>query len=151
MMLRRLVILQYVRFIWQPLRITPNLILFSFGATVTAGAEHIVVVELKGPDDTAGWPEYEQLNSYVSYLKSRFPSNRVEGILVARSHDEGVKENAGRTIAFKEWNELLLRSRKEHMELIAALLAGAKQMPWTPEFNRFANSAVVLLQASSHR
>ncbi|MCF7221605.1 ATP-binding protein [Marilutibacter chinensis] len=94
------------------------------GATVTGGADHIVVVELKGPDDTAGWPEYEQLNSYVSYLKSRFGDSRVEGVLVARSHDEGVKEIAGKTIAFKEWKDLLLRSRKENMELIAALLAG---------------------------
>jgi len=94
------------------------------GATVTGGSDHIVVVELKGPDDTAGWPEYEQLNSYVSYLKSRFGSSKVEGVLVARSHDEGVKEIAGKTIVFKEWKDLLLRSRKEHMELIAALLAG---------------------------
>lgn len=94
------------------------------GATVTGGADHVVVVELKGPDDTAGWPEYEQLNSYVSYLKSRFGSTKVEGVLVARSHDEGVKEIAGKTIIFKEWKDLLLRSRREHMELIAALLAG---------------------------
>lgn len=94
------------------------------GATVTGGSDHIVVVELKGPDDTAGWPEYEQLNSYVSYLKSRSGSSKVEGVLVARSHDQGVKEIAGKTIVFKEWKDLLLRSRKEHMELIAALLAG---------------------------
>lgn len=94
------------------------------GATVTGTTDHVVVVELKGPDDTAGWPEYEQLNSYVSYLKSRFGSIKVEGVLVARSHDEGVKEIAGKTIVFKEWKDLLLRSRGEHMELIAALLAG---------------------------
>lgn len=94
------------------------------GATVTGGSDHIVVVELKGPADTAGWPEYEQLNSYVSYLKSRFGSTRVEGVLVARSHDDGVKEIASKAIIFKEWKDLLLRSRRENMELIAALLAG---------------------------
>ena len=94
------------------------------GATATGANDHVVVVELKGPNDTAGWPEYEQLNSYVSYLKSRFGSIKVEGVLVARSHDEGVKEIAGKTIMFKEWTDLLLRSRSEHMELIAALLAG---------------------------
>jgi hypothetical protein len=96
------------------------------GSMVTGGSDHIVVVELKGPDATAGWPEYEQLNSYVSYLKSRFGSSRVEGILVARSHDSGVMENAGKTIFFMEWKDLLLRSRKAHMELIAALLAGSE-------------------------
>lgn len=95
------------------------------GATVTGEKDHIVVVELKGPDDTAGWPEYEQLNSYVSYLKSRSGSSTVEGILVARSHDQGIIEIAGKTIQFKEWKDILLRSRREHMELIAALLAGS--------------------------
>lgn len=96
------------------------------GATVTGATDRILIVELKGPDDVASWPEYEQLHSYVSYLKSRYGSTIVEGILIAGSHDPNIKEGAGRTIYFKEWREVLLRSRKEHMELIAALLAGSE-------------------------
>lgn len=96
------------------------------GATVTGQQDSILVVELKGPGATAGWPEFEQLNSYISFLASRFTSAKVEGILVAGSHDEGALDHAIRSVKAKKWNELLLRSRKDHIELIAALLAGSE-------------------------
>ncbi|WP_257803390.1 ATP-binding protein [Burkholderia glumae] len=84
----------------------------------------ILVVELKGPDDTAAWPEFQQLTSYTSYLQSRFTKAEVQGILVARSFDEGIAKQKPPTITFAEWPKLLLRSRKEHMVLLASLLAG---------------------------
>jgi hypothetical protein len=84
----------------------------------------LLVVELKGPDETAAWPEYQQLFSYMSYLQSRYTDATVEGILIARSFDAGIIKQKGPTIQFKAWPELLLRSRKDHMAMLAAILAG---------------------------
>lgn len=89
-----------------------------------ASDQKILVVELKGPDDTAGWPEFQQLMSYVSYIQSRHSSATVLGILVARSFDDGIEKQRPGTITFSEWSSLLLRSRRDHMVLLAGLLAG---------------------------
>ncbi|KWI07875.1 ATP-binding protein [Burkholderia ubonensis] len=89
-----------------------------------ASDSYILVVELKGPDDTAAWPEFQQLTSYTSYLQSRFTTATVEGILVARSFDPGIEKQRPMSITFAEWPELLKRSRREHMVLLASLLAG---------------------------
>ncbi|WP_229773092.1 hypothetical protein, partial [Burkholderia cenocepacia] len=89
-----------------------------------ASDSYILVVELKGPDDTAAWPEFQQLTSYIGYLQSRFTSATVEGILVARSFDQGIEKQRPGSITFSEWPELLKRSRREHMVLLASLLAG---------------------------
>jgi hypothetical protein len=88
-----------------------------------------LVVELKGPDETAAWPEYQQLWSYISYLQSRFPDATIEGMLIARSFEGGIVKQRLGTIQFKTWNDLLLRSRKDHMELLAAILAGTGADP----------------------
>lgn len=95
---------------------------FVFFADATD--QKIVIVELKGPGDTAGWPEYQQLWSYVSYIQSRHTSATVLGILVARSFDDGIKKQKPPTVTFSEWTDLLLRSRRDHMVLLAGLLAG---------------------------
>lgn len=84
----------------------------------------ILVVELKGPDDTAAWPEFQQLFSYMSYLQSRFTDSTVEGMLIARSFDPGIEKLKTPTMRFKPWPEILLQSRKDHMDLLAAILAG---------------------------
>ena len=68
------------------------------GATVTGTADRILVVELKGPNDTANWKEYEQLHSYVSYIQSLSGDSIVEGVLIAGSHDPAMMRTSGRTI-----------------------------------------------------
>lgn len=89
-----------------------------------ANDSRILVVELKGPDDTAAWPEFQQLWSYMSFLQSRYTKADVQGILVARSFDEGIEKQRPNSMIFSEWPELLRRSRRDHMALLASLLAG---------------------------
>lgn len=88
-----------------------------------------LIVELKGPDETAAWPEYQQLWSYISYLQSRYPDATIDGMLIARSFEGGIVKQKLDSIQFKTWHELLLRSRKDHMELLAAILAGTNADP----------------------
>lgn len=91
-----------------------------------ASETKILVVELKGPDDTAAFPEYQQLHAYMSYLKSRYARCTVYGILVARSFDEGIEDMKTQTMSYLSWPDLLKRSRRDHMHLLAALLAGTE-------------------------
>ena len=84
----------------------------------------MLIVELKGPNDTAAWPEYQQLLSYMSYLQSRFTDATIEGMLIARSFDKGIEKLKTATMYFKPWPEILLKSRKDHMDMLAAILAG---------------------------
>lgn len=86
----------------------------------------ILIVELKGPGDVASWPEYEQLHAYMSYVQSRNSSALVKGVLLARSFDEGIQRQKPPTVDFVEWQTLLLKSRKDHMILLAGLLAGTE-------------------------
>ncbi|MCQ3002572.1 ATP-binding protein [Pseudomonas syringae] len=84
----------------------------------------ILIVELKGPGDVAEIEEYQQLHSYVLYLSSRFQSSNVTGLLVAGSHAQYVAKMASPVIGFETWTDVLLRSRRGHMDLLSALLVG---------------------------
>ncbi len=86
----------------------------------------ILIVELKGPNAIASWAEDEQLDSYKRYLQSRYTTSTVRGILVAGSFDENVEKQKSITTDFTKWKDVLLRSRRDHMQLLAALLAGSE-------------------------
>lgn len=86
----------------------------------------ILIVELKGPEITASWGEDEQLDSYKRYLQSRFTKSTVKGILVAGGFEETVLKQRSITTEYMKWEDVLLRSRRDHMELLAALLAGTE-------------------------
>lgn len=84
----------------------------------------ILIVELKGPADTAQHEEYQQLHSYVLYLSSRFPSSNVSGLLVSGDHAPYLMRNRSEAIDFAKWSDVLLHSRRGHMDLLTALLVG---------------------------
>ena len=85
--------------------------------------EHLVV-EPKGPGDIADHEEYQQLHSYVLYLASRFQSAKVTGLLVSGGHADYLTNYRSQAIDFEKWSDVLLRSRRGHMDLLAALLVG---------------------------
>lgn len=91
--------------------------------------KNILVVELKGNEITASWEEDEQLDSYKRFLQSKFTNTKVRGILVAGGFEENVKEQGSKTTDYQKWDDILLRSRRDHMKLLAALLAGADADP----------------------
>ncbi|BCM24155.1 ATP-binding protein [Methyloradius palustris] len=91
-----------------------------------ANQNNMVIVELKGPEITASYGQDEQLNSYVRYLQSRFPGSNVNGILVSGNFDEVLYKTASVAVEYVRWEDVLKRSRRDHMELLAALLAGSE-------------------------
>jgi hypothetical protein len=98
----------------------PDIVFFE-----DANQNQILVVELKGPEISASYGEDEQLTSYVKFLQSRFTSSTVKGILVAGSFDENIYKSKSIAIDLMDWGTILKKSRRDHMELLAALLAGA--------------------------
>lgn len=105
-------------------RTKPDFVFFG-----TAEDKEILVVELKGPSDTAQFEEFEQLRAYVTYLKSRFTDSDVRGILVARDHSPSMDGLVPPIITFEKWDTLLMRSRRAHAELLEAMLVGADPAP----------------------
>jgi hypothetical protein len=99
----------------------PDLVFFE-----DANQASILVVELKGPEITAAYGEDEQLNSYVRYLQSRFPASEVKGILLAGSFDPVIMKTGSIAVEYVTWDTILKASRRDHMELLAALLAGTE-------------------------
>lgn len=91
--------------------------------------KNILVVEIKGNEVTASWEEDEQLSSYKRFLASKFTSSKVDGILVAGGFLENMVANGAKNTSYIKWNDILLRSRRDHMELLAALLAGTDADP----------------------
>jgi hypothetical protein len=100
-------------------RTMPDFVFFG-----TAEDREILVVELKGPGDVAEHEEYQQLHSYVLYLASRFQSAKVTGLLVSGGHAEYLYKYSSQAIDFEKWDDVLLRSRRGHMDLLTALLVG---------------------------
>lgn len=100
-------------------RTLPDFVFFG-----TAEDREILVVELKGPNDVAEHEEYQQLHSYVLYMASRFQGSKVTGLLVAGSHAEYLANYASPAIGFEKWSDILLNSRRGHMDLLSALLVG---------------------------
>ncbi|MEJ5136969.1 MULTISPECIES: ATP-binding protein [Acinetobacter] len=94
--------------------------------------KNIIVVELKGPDATVAWLEFNQLQSYMQYFQSRFPEANVTGYLIARGIEESVLKQAPSTVKFKSWSRILNESRKEHMQTLATILAGNDVSPTDP-------------------
>jgi hypothetical protein len=100
-------------------RTLPDFVFFG-----TAEDREILVVELKGPGDIAENEEYQQLHSYVLYLASRFQSAKVSGLLVSGGHAPYLSSYRSQAIDFEKWDDVLLRSRRGHMDLLTALLVG---------------------------
>lgn len=100
-------------------RTLPDFVFFG-----TAEDREILVVELKGPGDVAENEEYQQLHSYVLYLASRFQSAKVSGLLVSGGHAAYLSSYRSEAIDFEKWDDVLLRSRRGHMDLLTALLVG---------------------------
>ncbi|WP_151867940.1 ATP-binding protein [Acinetobacter soli] len=91
----------------------------------TASDNEFLIIELKGPELAIGANEIQQLASYIMYIRQRFHGCKIKGVLVSGSFVEGALEDCPPSITPITWNNILLNSRHNHMELLAALLAGS--------------------------
>lgn len=66
----------------------------------------------------------------MMFLKRRSQGSTVRGILVSSHFDEVIEgESRPSGITYISWNDILLQSRLNHMELLSALLAGSDTNP----------------------
>ena len=92
--------------------------------------EDILVIELKD-NNNVGFPEFEQLRSYVEFIENRYPTSNVKGYLIASSIDEITKKRIDdhSSLEFMSWDTLFKKSRKEYMAFLTALLLMTDENP----------------------
>lgn len=85
--------------------------------------EGFLVIELKD-NASVGHTEFEQLRSYVEYLKRTYPTSSVKGYLIAGSVDTLTEDliKQHKLLEFMSWDTLLKKSRKEYITFLTALL-----------------------------
>lgn len=84
---------------------------------------HFVVVEIKSPREDLTLRNREQLAAYMVYLEQQYPDAKREGLLVG-ANGKGLPPS--RTdIKIMPWADVVARSRRAHVELLAAMLKTA--------------------------
>jgi hypothetical protein len=89
----------------------------------------IVVVELKNPgqEHLLTMQNEFQLSTYLRYLKVRYPDAKIRGLLIGNNYSKLAPQD--RNVEVLDWSDVLLRSRKGHIELLASMLVGANPDP----------------------
>ncbi len=68
-----------------------------------------------------------QLSTYLRYLIVRYPNARIRGLLIGNNYSKLAPQD--RNVEVLDWSDVLLRSRKGHVELLASMLVGANPDP----------------------
>jgi len=82
------------------------------------------VVELKGPTDPLLMENVEQLRGYLNFIKGKYPKANISGMLIGQKADN--IDAYDPRIKIENWMDILERSRKGHVDLVAAMLDGAE-------------------------
>jgi hypothetical protein len=80
---------------------------------------HIVVVELKNPQEDLTIDNRAQLHDYMTWMEAHYVDARIRGYLVGRS--SGLKSYDTR-VSIVPWTEVLARARDRNLELLSAML-----------------------------
>jgi hypothetical protein len=83
----------------------------------------ILVVELKSPLVPLLYDHLMQLFSYYFWLKKTFPSAKVKGYLIGQNTGNAIQSDDP-NIDIITWDNICTRSRKDYLELLAAMLQG---------------------------
>lgn len=86
----------------------------------------ILVVELKSPQTELTKSHLMQLHAYIYWLENHFPDATVNGCLIGRVTNS-VKKQQTANIDVLTWNDICLKSRKDYLELLAAMLHGVSE------------------------
>ncbi|MBV7434391.1 ATP-binding protein [Cardiobacteriaceae bacterium TAE3-ERU3] len=92
----------------------------------TQDQKEFLVVELKNPQIQLNSTNLLQLQSYIAWLKGKFPTAKVRGYLIGVGSKN--LENTDTAIAVMDWTELCLHSRRTYLEHLAAMIEGAKDI-----------------------
>lgn len=100
----------------------PDFVFFN-----TLEKTEIVVVEIKSPRLDLTLENREQLSSYMTYLEQQYPSAQLEGLLVG-SNGKGLEPKRS-DIEILSWGDILNRSKRGHIDMLAAMLRTANPDP----------------------
>jgi hypothetical protein len=84
-----------------------------------------VVVEIKSPRNELTLEEREQLHYYMTFLEKTHPNAIIEGELIGNNPNNKIQA-VRHNMKIRTWEDVLLSSRHEHLELLAAMLSEAQ-------------------------
>ncbi|WP_342656809.1 hypothetical protein GKC68_10470 [Pantoea sp. RSPAM1] len=95
----------------------PDFVFFS-----NESEKEIVVVELKNPQIPLEIKHRSQLTAYLDWFESQYNCTKLSGILIGQDAQK-LNSNAS-NLVIKSWEDVYIESRREHLELLAAMLHG---------------------------
>ncbi|WP_158693063.1 hypothetical protein, partial [Cronobacter sakazakii] len=98
----------------------PDFVFFS-----NEGETKIVVVELKSPQVPLEIKHRSQLSAYLDWFETQYPNAEAKGILIGQNAQAmpAMRTN----IEILCWEQVYLKSRRDHLELLAAMLHGVSE------------------------
>lgn len=87
--------------------------------------DRIVVVELKHPGREHHLTRQNELQlvTYMTFIADRYPRADIRGFLIGNNYLDMTSQN--RNVEILDWSDVLTRSRRGHVELLASMLIGA--------------------------
>lgn len=101
-------------------KLRPDFVFFS-----NESESKIVVVELKSPQVPLEIKHRSQLSAYLDWFETQYPKADSRGVLIGQNAQD---MKAMRTnIDILSWDDVYLKSRRDHLELLAAMLHGVSE------------------------
>jgi len=85
----------------------------------------IVVVELKSPQVPLEIKHRGQLSTYLDWFEGQYPKAEIKGILIGQNAQD--MKPMRTNIEIFSWEEIYIDSRRDHLELLAAMLHGVSE------------------------
>ncbi|MGX9309644.1 ATP-binding protein [Pantoea ananatis] len=101
-------------------KLRPDFVFFS-----NESETKIVVVELKSPQVPLEIKHRSQLSSYLDWFEGQYPKAEMKGILIGQNAQD--MKPMRTNIEIFSWEEIYIDSRREHLELLAAMLHGVSE------------------------
>ncbi|HBB9944259.1 ATP-binding protein [Vibrio parahaemolyticus] len=87
----------------------------------------IILVELKSPLVDLERSHLNQLRTYMGWFEDNYPNAEVYGYLIGRNPRQWQEKNRDPNVQILSWQDVCLRSRKDYVELLAAMLYGVSE------------------------
>ncbi|POT24799.1 hypothetical protein C3433_21245 [Citrobacter freundii] len=101
-------------------KLRPDFVFFS-----NESETKIVVVELKSPQIPLEVKHRSQLSAYLDWFETQYPKADARGILIGQNAQDMKAMRVN--IEICSWDDVYLESRREHLELLAAMLHGVSE------------------------
>lgn len=101
-------------------KLRPDFVFFS-----NESESKIVVVELKSPQVPLEIKHRGQISAYLDWFEGQYPTASSRGILIGQ--DAQKLQPRRENLQIFDWDQIYLTSRRDHLELLAAMLHGVSE------------------------